>query len=169
MAISVCYTLINMHKMGGVAMAILFHETTKTFHLYNDKISYIFTVLKNGHLGQLYFGKRLRDRADFSHLLEFTPRPMAACTFEGDLSFSLEHIRQEYPIFGTGDIRYPAFSMERPNGSRIYSSSSPTPSSGMYRPSHEASALSAGRSPQSSCKPLVSVLTSRMTTMNCWS
>lgn len=101
-------------------MAILFHESTKTFHLYNEQISYIFTVLKNDHLGQLYFGKRLRDRADFSHLLEFTPRPMAACTFEGDLSFSLEHIRQEYPIFGTGDIRYPAFSMERPNGSRIY-------------------------------------------------
>ena len=35
---------------------IIFHEETKTFHLYNEKISYILCVLENGHLGQLYFG-----------------------------------------------------------------------------------------------------------------
>ena len=29
------------------------------FHLYNEKISYIFYVLKNKHLGQLYYGERL--------------------------------------------------------------------------------------------------------------
>ena len=47
---------------------IIFHEETKTFHLYNEKISYILCVLENGHLGQLYFGKRLHDKADFSYL-----------------------------------------------------------------------------------------------------
>ena len=45
---------------------IIFHKETKTFHLYNEKISYILCVLENGHLGQLYFGKRLHDKADFS-------------------------------------------------------------------------------------------------------
>ena len=45
---------------------IIFHEETKTFHLYNEKISYILCVLENGHLGQLYFGKQLHDKADFS-------------------------------------------------------------------------------------------------------
>lgn len=35
---------------------IIFHKETKTFHLYNEKISYILCVLENGHLGQLYFG-----------------------------------------------------------------------------------------------------------------
>lgn len=44
---------------------IIFHKETKTFHLYNEKISYILCVLENGHLGQLYFGKRLHDKADF--------------------------------------------------------------------------------------------------------
>ena len=49
---------------------IIFHKETKTFHLYNEKISYILCVLENGHLGQLYFGKRLHDNADFSYLVE---------------------------------------------------------------------------------------------------
>ena len=49
---------------------IIFHKETKTFHLYNDKISYILCVLDNGHLGQLYFGKRIHDKADFSYLVE---------------------------------------------------------------------------------------------------
>lgn len=100
-------------------MAILFHEKTRTFHFYNQNISYIFTILKNGQPGQIYFGKRLQDREDFSHMLEFRHHPMAACPYANDQTFSLEHIRQEYPSFGTGDIRYPAFLIERPNGSRI--------------------------------------------------
>ena len=40
---------------------IIYHESSKTFHLYNNNISYIMTVLPNGHLGNLYFGKRIHD------------------------------------------------------------------------------------------------------------
>ena len=42
-------------------MSIIFHESSKTFHLYNNEISYIMTVLPNGHLGNLYFGKRIHE------------------------------------------------------------------------------------------------------------
>lgn len=83
-------------------MPILFNDQTKEFHLYNQAISYIMTVLPNGQLGQLYYGKKIRHNASFSHLLEQRPRPLSACTFEGNMSFSLEHIRQEYPCYGTG-------------------------------------------------------------------
>ena len=51
-------------------MSIVYHEKTREFHLYNDKISYIFQIMRNGQLGQLYTGARLRDREDFSHLSE---------------------------------------------------------------------------------------------------
>ena len=71
---------------------IIFHEETKTFHLYNEKISYILCVLENGHLGQLYFGKRLHDKADFSYLVEKCERPMTSYIYEWDRTFSLEHI-----------------------------------------------------------------------------
>ncbi len=90
---------------------IIFHKETKTFHLYNEKISYILCVLENGHLGQLYFGKRLHDKADFSYLVEKCGRPMTSYIYEWDRTFSLEHIRQEYPVYGTTDYRHPAIEL----------------------------------------------------------
>ena len=40
-------------------MQILFNEQSRTFHLTNDKISYIMTVLPNGHLSHhLLQGRR---------------------------------------------------------------------------------------------------------------
>ncbi len=98
---------------------IIFHEETKTFHLYNEKISYLMCVMKNGHLGQLYFGKKIRDKEDFSYLTETCQRPMSSCIYEGERSFSLEHLRQEYPVFGTTDYREPAIEILQENGSRI--------------------------------------------------
>ena len=76
-------------------------------------------VLENGHMGQLYFGKRIHDKEDFSYLVEKMSRPMTSYIFEGDRSFSLEHIRQEYPVYGTTDYRHPAIEILQENGSRI--------------------------------------------------
>lgn len=100
-------------------MDIRFHETTKTFHLFNDHLSYILCVLENGHLGQLYCGKRIHDKEDFAYLVEKAPRPMTAYVYEGDRTFSLEHIRQEYPVYGSTDYRHPAVEILQENGSRI--------------------------------------------------
>ncbi|MDO4308779.1 MAG: alpha-galactosidase [Eubacteriales bacterium] len=100
-------------------MNIRFHETTKTFHLFNDRLSYIICVLENGHLGQLYCGKRIHDKEDFTYLVEKAPRPMTSYVYEGDRTFSLEHIRQEYPVYGSTDYRHPAVEILQENGSRI--------------------------------------------------
>ena len=51
-------------------MSIVYNESSKIFHLYNQTISYIMMVLPNGHMGQLYYGKKIRDKEDFSYLLE---------------------------------------------------------------------------------------------------
>ena len=99
-------------------MGIVFHESTKTFHLFNDTISYIMMVLENGHLGQLYCGKAIRDREDFSHLLEINSRVMSPSIFD-DRHFSLENIRQEYPVYGSSDFRHPAIEVLQENGSCI--------------------------------------------------
>lgn len=100
-------------------MNILFSDASKTFHLYNQEISYIMTVLPNGHMGQLYFGKRVHHREDFSYLFETVPRPMTSYIFEDDYSLSLEHVKQEYGVYGTTDYRRPAVEILQPNGSRI--------------------------------------------------
>lgn len=100
-------------------MAIVFHERTEEFHLYNREISYIMKLLPDRSVGQLYYGKRIRDREDYGHMLEYAVRDMAPCPFEGDNTFSREHVRQEYPVYGTGDMRYPAYRIACGNGSRI--------------------------------------------------
>lgn len=100
-------------------MDIVYHESSKCFHLYNDSISYIMTILRNGQLGQLYCGARIHDREDFTHLLELAPRAMSACLYENDRSFSLEHIKQELPSYGTSDYRAAAVEILQPNGSRL--------------------------------------------------
>lgn len=100
-------------------MSIRFHKATKTFHLFNDNISYIMCILENGHLGHLYYGKKIHDKEDFSYLLEKMPRPMASYLYEGDRTFSLEHIKQEYPVYGSTDYRHPAVEILQANGSRI--------------------------------------------------
>ena len=100
-------------------MPIKYNKKNKTFHLYNSEISYIFKVLENNHLGQLYYGKAIKDSGGFDHLLEMKPRAMAVCTYEGNSEFSLEHIKQEYPVYGTGDMRNPAIDIKQENGSRI--------------------------------------------------
>lgn len=98
---------------------IIFHEKTKTFHLYNKQISYIMCVLENGHLGQLYYGRHIHDKEDFSYLEEKAARPMAACVFENNRFFSLEHLKQEYPVYGSTDFKHPAVEILQENGSRI--------------------------------------------------
>ena len=100
-------------------MNISVNETTHTFHLYNNEISYIMTVLRNGQMGQLYFGKKVHERDDYSYLIEVRSRPMTSCVFDTDKCFSMEHLKQEYAVFGSTDYRSPATELLQNNGSRI--------------------------------------------------
>ena len=87
-------------------MTIQFDNLHKQFHLCNDSVSYIFKVLRNGHLGQLYFGRRLPLDRDYGYLQDLVHyRPMSAQAYEGEYTFSLEQIKQEYPSYGTTDFR----------------------------------------------------------------
>lgn len=100
-------------------MAIIFHENSKEFHIYNEKISYIIKILDNNQLANLYYGKKIKDRSTFSHLHEGKLRSLAAYVFEDDYTLSLQHTKQEYPSYGTTDFRYPAFEIIQENGSKI--------------------------------------------------
>ena len=100
-------------------MPIIFHKNTKEFHLYNDEISYIFCILRNGQPGQIYYGRKIKDRESFQHLIEYSLRDMAPCTYEGDRTFSMEYLKQEYPSYGHGDMREPAYEILQEDGSRI--------------------------------------------------
>lgn len=100
-------------------MSIIFNEESKEFHLFNNNISYIIKILRNNQLGQLYFGKKIHQRDSYDYLLENAYRPMSAYVYEREYGFSLEHIKQEYPSYGTTDFKYPAYEILQKNGSRI--------------------------------------------------
>lgn len=63
-------------------MPIIYNEKTREFHLYNQEISYIIKILDNDQPGQLYYGKRLTHKEDFSHLFEYAMRDMSPYAFE---------------------------------------------------------------------------------------
>lgn len=100
-------------------MSIVFHEKRKEFHLFNQKMSYIISIMENGQLENLYYGKALKDREDFSYLHEGGTRGMMSVCIPEPGLLSLQHVKQEYPAYGTGDYRTPAFSIVQENGSRI--------------------------------------------------
>ncbi|MEI4405935.1 hypothetical protein, partial [Streptococcus agalactiae] len=71
-------------------MPINFREKEKEFHLYNDSLSYVICVLPNGHIGNLYYGKRLSENMSYAYLLENKYRPLTAYVYEDDDCFSLQ-------------------------------------------------------------------------------
>ena len=101
-------------------MGISFAAATQQFHLYNDRISYVMKVLRDGHLGQLYFGARLPEDRDYGHFVHTDYyRPTTAYVFDNEYGFSREHLRQEYPSYGTTDFREGAVELAQPDGSHI--------------------------------------------------
>lgn len=99
-------------------MPIVYHAKSGGFHLYNRSVSYLIQILENGQLGGPYFGKALRDREDFSHLVRTGSRAHAVF-HRPDSKMSLQSTQQEYPSYGTGDFHDPAFVVQQENGSRI--------------------------------------------------
>ena len=100
-------------------MPIKFHEGSKTFHIYNKHLSYITCIMENGQMENLYYGKAIRDKEDFSYLHEEIMRSlMAVCVPEPGL-LSMQYTKQEYPVYGTGDFRNPALTVRQENGSEI--------------------------------------------------
>ncbi|QHQ61734.1 alpha-galactosidase [Anaerocolumna sedimenticola] len=100
-------------------MPILYHEQSKEFHLYNKEISYIIEIMEDNQLGNLYYGKKVIDRDSFAHLHEEMKRSQAASHLPEPSKLYLQYTKQEYPSYGTGDYRYPAFEIKQNNGSRI--------------------------------------------------
>lgn len=100
-------------------MGIIFHQQAKEFHIFNDEISYIIQIMDNGYAGNLYYGKRIHDKDDFSYLLQGGARSFAVYNKEKEYFLSQQYTKMEYPSYGTGDFRYPAFDIGQQDGSRI--------------------------------------------------
>ena len=82
-------------------MAIVFHEKTNIFHLTNKDVSYLIRIMENGQLENLYYGKALKDREDFSYMHEEGMRSQMSINVPEPGLLSMHYTRQEYPVYGT--------------------------------------------------------------------
>ncbi|EGG34088.1 alpha-galactosidase [Paenibacillus sp. HGF5] len=100
-------------------MSIHFHEDLGIFHLQSDRSSYVIELVRGVYPAHAYWGRRIRDNRVLG-LLErrgrasFSPTP-----FREDASFSLDSLPQEYPGYGSGDFRQPAYQIQLANGTTV--------------------------------------------------
>lgn len=97
--------------------SITFNEESKVFTLNTEKSSYQILVDPLNYLVHLYYGARLNDEVKYlNHLFlrdfDGLPYEIGYTTMQ----YSLDQILQEYPTYGTGDFRIPAFSAYNKNG-----------------------------------------------------
>nr|WP_285858087.1 alpha-galactosidase [Paenibacillus lautus] len=89
------------------------------FHLQSDQSSYVIELVRGVYPAHAYWGRRIRDNRVLG-LLErrgrasFSPTP-----FREDASFSLDSLPQEYPGYGSGDFRQPAYQVQLANGTTV--------------------------------------------------
>lgn len=98
-------------------MSILVNQ--HQFHLQTDHSSYIFHVMENGELGQLYYGSRIHDQSAYPELLVREIHGAAPAWRLDKPDFQPETLKQEFASLGKGDYRDPAFQITGPDGSRI--------------------------------------------------
>lgn len=100
-------------------MTIEYSDASKIFHLQTKHTSYVFHVLENGELGQIYYGTKIHAKDNYSNL---TTRELKDATVAWKIDkpdFQPDILKFEYSALGSGDFRFPAFQLTFNNGSRI--------------------------------------------------
>jgi len=97
-------------------MSILYNPQENTFHLKAKGTSYVLKVLKNGYLAHLYWGKGVRN-SNFEYYLN-KPSFFIGSNAQND-NIPPDILSHEYPSYGTGDFRHPAYQIQLENGSTI--------------------------------------------------
>ncbi len=103
-------------------MAIIYNEQTKQFYLHTDNTSYVMELLEEKYLLHAYWGKRLDNMAPLvnwksGNFLSFNALDIPTGA-GGDFQCA-GSLPWEFPTYGSGDMRQPAFHAQYADGSRI--------------------------------------------------
>lgn len=99
-------------------MNIVFDEQRRVFHLQGQNVSYIMQVVQHDYLAHLYWGKKINTYRQSNPIL-YAARGFCPNVDPADRSFTLDSLPLEYPAYGNGDYRVPAYQVELANGSAI--------------------------------------------------
>ncbi|MDR4945376.1 alpha-galactosidase [Neobacillus cucumis] len=97
-------------------MTIEWNEEEKIFHLYNGRVSYMIQLVHGKYLAHVYWGNQIQMMHP-SSILQFKGRAFSPMNEPSDPRFSLDTLPQEFPAFGNGDFRTPAYRLQSPDGS----------------------------------------------------
>ncbi|MEE6131705.1 alpha-galactosidase [Priestia flexa] len=99
-------------------MGIIFDEKNKVFHLKAKDTSYAMGLVRDNYLAHFYWGRKINN---YNHTNQIQPldRSFSPNPYQGDRTFSLDWLPQEYPQHGNGDFRSPAYQVELPNGTVV--------------------------------------------------
>ncbi|KIL38877.1 alpha-galactosidase [Gordoniibacillus kamchatkensis] len=89
-------------------MGIIINEDSQCFHLQAKDTSYIIQIHDAGYPLHVYWGRKLHSSCTADDLIPHLK-----------LQNNLDKLPQEYPQYGTGDFRNPAYQVELEDGSRI--------------------------------------------------
>ncbi|MFD2327860.1 alpha-galactosidase [Cohnella sp. GCM10020058] len=100
-------------------MAILFDRERQTFHLQTPNTSYIITIVEGLYPAHVYWGPKLRN-ASWPGGLTLRERASFSPTPNPDKPLlSLDSLLQEYPGYGSGDFRSPAYQFGLSDGTTV--------------------------------------------------
>ncbi|HDP79419.1 MAG TPA: alpha-galactosidase [Spirochaetes bacterium] len=99
-------------------MGISFNEKNGIFHLRAGGSGYIIRLTEEKDLLHLYWGKDVSD-GNITHILRPSLRAFSPNSHPGNLEMSYDTLPLEYPFYGSGDFRQPAFEVRLSNGSSV--------------------------------------------------
>lgn len=100
---------------------IQYNASKRLFHLQTDHTSYMIRLYSSGHVGHLYYGKRIEEPEDIGTLDPHYPIEVGGQVIydASDKTFNLNLARLEVSTFGKGDFRDPMVHFRFADGSRI--------------------------------------------------
>ena len=100
-------------------MSIYFNRETMQFYLHTKHTSYVMELYAN-HLAHSYWGSRVNEIPNLEAYYPFWfGADFSATNIPGRMLNSTDKLPQEYPTYGTGDMRSPALQIENAAGDSI--------------------------------------------------
>ena len=90
-------------------------------HLSTKKTSYIMKILDSKHIGHLYYGRKIREKNNYDHLLQNYTLPLGNATDYSTETkhFTLDSTPVEVGTYGKGDYKQPSIELSFKDGSTV--------------------------------------------------
>ncbi|ASA20858.1 alpha-galactosidase [Paenibacillus donghaensis] len=100
-------------------MGIKYNAEERVFHIQSEQTSYVIQLVHDGIPVHVYWGRRIRG-GNLASILQRTERcSFSPSLFPEDMSISYDTLPLEYPAYGAGDFRHPAYQIQAENGATI--------------------------------------------------